>query len=287
MKHEAAILLAEHYVRLHMGARALEVLAEHALPDEARTWLWRANAHHELAQFDEAIGCAMQGLELAPEMSFLHVAIARAHLAAGRAAEAESPAREALRLAAHDAEAHSLLALILAATGRRGSAAKSSRYARELAPGAESVGLVEAFLAMQRGDKWEAHKLTGELLKAAPDSAAIHWLRGKSFSVRGEYRAAARHYRTAAELDPGNRTFAAAARVSNHWLLWPFVMSAPLGCALAGPLFILFANIWHDTGETRPVFYLLAWVFYQAAAGIAFLGLADEIAMKTKGKGKR
>lgn len=57
MDHWKAIDLASHFVRIEQSERALKYL-EHASPELAESWLWRSNALHQLARYDEAVESA-------------------------------------------------------------------------------------------------------------------------------------------------------------------------------------------------------------------------------------
>lgn len=226
MDHLKAIQLARQYVLLERGERALEVL-KHASPEFAETWLWRANAMHQLSRHEEAIESAHRGLAIEPESSYLHDAVARAKLMLGHFLEAEAAILESLRLNPEEPEALATHAAILGRRGKRQAASKVIRRAEELAPELRSVRLIRAMLTAPLDDE-AAIRISGELLEAEPEGAAEHWLHATNLVRRGRLRNAADHFARAAALDPANAMFADAARVSCHWFFWPLRVTSPI-----------------------------------------------------------
>ena len=221
-----AIELASRYVSLGRGDRALSVLQDGSA-ELVETWLWRANALHLLARYDEAIEAARCGIAIQPENSFLHHAVARGELMLGQADAAEAAVLEALRLFPDEPNALALYASILTAQGRRREASRAIRRAAELAPEEPGVRVIEAMVTEPLDDE-AAVRISRELLEARPEGAVEHWWHGRMLVRRGRLRDAADHFSRAAALDPVNPFFASSARVSRHWIFWPLRVTSPV-----------------------------------------------------------
>lgn len=272
MDHWKAIELARQYVLLERGERALGVL-EHASPELSESWLWRANALHQLSQYDEAIASARRGLAIDSDSSYLHHAVARAEFRLGHLAEAEAAILESVRLQPDEPEALAMYASILSGRGRREAASKIIRRAAELAPELQSVRVVRAILTVPSDDE-AAIRISRELLEAHAEGAIEHWWHATNLVRRGRLQDAADHFSRAVALDPANATFAGAARVSRHWFFWPLRVTSPFLFWLAWysilPLLmfaasfggVLWTALWSAVGwSSYAVVYLLAHRF--------------------------
>ncbi|HKR63859.1 MAG TPA: tetratricopeptide repeat protein [Thermoanaerobaculia bacterium] len=268
MDHETAILIAERYVHLRMGERALKAL-ESARLNDARTWLWRANALHSLGRDEESAAAARLGLEFDPQSPYLHVAVAIAEMARKLYPEAEAAAREAVRLDPEYAQAHSVLALILSATRRPMGAAKTLRQARSLEPQDTAVRIFDVLLMLQRREILAADAEARAILADEPDNSAAHWIRGMSLWTSGRCRAAAKHFQEAATLDPGDTLCVRCARIANHWLLWPLRMTMPAARGIAVIAWSITLMIGLDSSEWRPFWYSVALLLYIVAGMIS------------------
>jgi Flp pilus assembly protein TadD len=213
-------------MELERGERALDTL-QHASPELAETWLWRANALTQVARCEDAIESVQQGLMIEPENSYLHQALARSRLMLNHLGEAEAAVLESLRLNPDEPEALATHALILNSRGNRQEATRVIHRAAELAPELRSVRLIRAMLTAPRDDE-AAIRISRELLAAEPAGAAEHWLHATNLVRRGRLRDAADHFTRAAALDPGNSMFTGAARVSRHWSFWPLRVTSPI-----------------------------------------------------------
>lgn len=262
MDHWQAIQLAREYVLRARPERALEML-EHAWPENPETCLWRANALHQLERYEEAADCAQLGLDLQPDASYLHHALARAKQMLGQHAEAEAAILESLRLNPEEPEAIAIHASILSSQGKRRAASKVIRDAANLAPDVRTVRLMHAMMNLSRDDE-TAIRISRELLEAEPDGAAEHWWHGMNLVRRGRLRDAADHFARASAIEPANPMFAGAARVAHHWFFWPLRVTSPVLYWLAAysivPL-LLFA--WEFGGVLWPAFWgAVAWSAY-------------------------
>jgi len=269
--HAQAIMLAERYVHLKRGARALDAL-KHASPELAVTWLWRANAFHQLQRYEEALESARHGLALEAENGYLHHAMARSFFMSSRFVEAEQAIVEALRLHPENAEAHAVHAMILAGTGKSEVAEKVIERAAHLGPELRGVRNARAFLTMNSSN---AEELTRDLLQAEPEGAQEHWLRGVALVQSGRLREVADHFTRAAALEPDNPMFVKAARISRHWIFWPLRVTSPFSIWLAWyTLPITFVVAMFVSGEAWKLFwYSVAYVLYTYTAILAMIAL--------------
>lgn len=246
MTPEQALYLAETYVRLDRGERALEFAAS-ARDDDPRTWLWRGWALALLGRHEEADAAVRRGLALAPEDATLHRLRGYVALMQLRMDEAEDAAREAIRLDPENAEYRSFLALLFGSTRRKDAAATLMAQAHALAPAEPNVLYMGAFIAMQRNDPKEAERLSLQLLTEAPEFAGAHWVRGLVLVVNNAPRKALVHFREAVRLQPGNATFVRSARRTGHPLLALWRLTAPAGQSAAIAIaFIAFHTGWWD-----------------------------------------
>ena len=265
MEQWKAIELARRYVLLERGERALEAL-KHASPESAETWLWRANALHLVARYDEAIEAARRGLAIDAESPYLHHALARAELALSHFGDAEAAILDSLRLDPEDPDALALHALILIATGRRAAGRTVASQAVALAPEARGARLAEAWAVL--GSRAEnGDDLTRELLRAEPEGAEEHWLRAIAHVRLARFGEAARHYERAAALKPDNEHFVRAAHIARHWAFWPLRMTAPYSLWIVWTLLVILAAlgflgmpVWTSVG------YCVAFLLYAVVA---------------------
>ena len=262
MDHTKAIQLAQHYILLERGQQALDALKE-ASPELAESWLWRANAMHQLSRYEEALDSAQRGLVIEPENSYLHHGLARAEFMLGHFDRAETAILDSLRLDPDEPEALAMYALILSSRGKRIEAAKAVGRAAELAPEARSVRMIQAMVTVPSDDE-AAVRISSELLADEPEGAAEHWWHGTNLVRRGRLRDAAEHFARAAALDPANTMFATVARVSGHWFFWPLRITSPVLFWLAWysilPLWMFAASY---GGVLWSVLWCaLAWSFY-------------------------
>jgi len=223
--HWKAIELARHYVLLERGGPALEVL-EHASPELAESWLWRANALHQLQRYEDAIEAARRGIAIDAESSHLWHAIARAELSSGRLPAAKEAIDESLRLIPDDPQALALQAAILTQQGERRAASQVIGRAAALAPEMRAVRAMRAMLTPV--DDEAAVRMSRELLEAEPEGAFEHWWHATNLIRRGRLRDAADHLSRAVALDPDNETFVRTARMARHWFFWPLRITSPV-----------------------------------------------------------
>lgn len=273
MDHDRALFLGETYVRMRRGQRALEVLAR-ADNEDARTWLWRANALHTLERDEESAECAKRGLAIDPDSPYLYHALALAEFHRQRLEEADAATEAALRIVPEYAEVLALRSLILEYRGRPVAASRVSRQAAEHAPEDKSVRGAAMILALNRRETEAADALSSAILTDAPDDAGAHFLRALSCASRSRLDQAARHYREAAMREPENAAYTRAARISNHWLLWPLRVTSPFGVELASPLLSI-ALVTAFVAGGR------AWDFFWYAVAYYLYGFAGFLAVST------
>ena len=270
MEHHQAILLAEQYVRWKRGERALEML-KHASPDDAATWLWRANALHVLKRYDDAMDAVRKGLALAPENPWLHHAMARSLFQEKRLEEAEQAILESLRLYPDDAEAHAVHAMILAGMSKPEKAQKVMAHAVELNPELPSVRLLHTFLTLNRDS---VHERTRELLNDDPEGAAQHWLNGIALVKIGRLREASNHFARAVALEPETDLFVKTARNSRHWIFWPLRVTSPLSLWVARVIVpIMLMTAIYGMMPWTYFWYSVAYALYAFIATLATVAL--------------
>lgn len=273
MTHDRALMLAEAYVRMRRGARALEVLQD-ASPEEARTWLRRANALHLLERYEEAVAAARTGLSIDAEDSYLYAALGRAEFALLHLEEAEQALRESLRLNPYEAETHSALAVLLLSMNRLAEANQVSGQAVQLAAAHPPVRGMDIYVRLASGNSETADELSAELLADAPDDPIAHYCRGMTRAQRGDVRGAARHYREAARLQPDNRALVKAARISHHWIFWPLRLLSPIAWQLGTvALSLSFLYVFFFNGPWTYTWYAVAYLVYVFIAMVALIVL--------------
>jgi tetratricopeptide (TPR) repeat protein len=272
--HIKALLLGERYVRLERGERALEAL-EHASPEIAWTWLWRANALHLMKRYDDAIESARKGLALAPEDPYLHHALARALFQLGRTQEADAAIRESLRIDPEGADALAVHAMILTAAGKHSQAQSVIARAVELGPDSRHVRGMDAFLRL--GSE-SSHERTRELLRSAPEGPHEHWLHGMSLLKIGRLREASNHFIRAAVLQPENSLFVRTALYSRHWLIWPLRVTSPMSMWIGKILLplALWYELYFGSAGCRILWHSVAYVLYTWLAMLMIVRLPFE-----------
>lgn len=266
MDHEKALWLAEEYVGLDRGERALEVL-QHASQTEPLTWLWRSNALYALGRYAEASEAARTGLKIDAESSYLFHALARAESALGNAPAAQAAIEESLRLNPDSASALAQHAAILARRKKKDAATKVLARAAELAPEDRSVRILQAMVTPH--DPEAIFRMSRELLEQYPDGALEHWWHGHVLLRRFRMRRAADHFARAVALEPQNQAYARVARVARHWFFWPLRITSPALTVIATSawLVLLLFRLWPAFWATTA--WIAYWIGYLMAIGYA------------------
>jgi len=223
---ERQLALARHFRAIDQHARVLETLrrAEEGALASAEYWELRAGALYELDRHQDAASATAKGLELEPESLELLRLRTESLARLGRLAEAERAILAALR---QDPEQPELLCSYARLLARGHQVDKASRLVAEaarLVPDHPRVIATRLLLAHLRGEDGRAAEHGRELLSEAPDQAGSHYLMGFSLEQAGRSEEAARHFETAAELEPADHAYAESARRSRlvqHPLLIP------------------------------------------------------------------
>ena len=225
------LALARHYLAIDQHARVLEALdrADETALGSAEYWLLRASALHELDRHQDAVAATDRGLAVEPEAVGLLRVRSEALARQDRLAEAERAILGALR---QDPEDPALLCSYARLVARDDQLDKAERLlgkAARVAPDSPAVIGTRLLLAHLRGNDRGAASHAHQLLSEAPDQAGSHYLAGFSMTHAGDVDRAARHFRSAAELEPGDHDLAEAARESrfaSHPLLMPIRLIA-------------------------------------------------------------
>jgi tetratricopeptide (TPR) repeat protein len=159
----------------------------------------------------EARVCIEQALRLAPDLGTAWEALGRLALAEGEESRARIHLERAIELDSASARGLYLYAKILLADYSRGrvdsipeaiahAAASALRRSLALEPSAREPAELLAFLYIVRGERLDlADALLESALVLAPDDPALLFLRGQLLASRGEYEAARKMLRRAAE----------------------------------------------------------------------------------------
>lgn len=218
--------LANHYLAIDQPQRALEslALAGEGLLDSAVFFELRARALRALDRHAEAAEAAARGLAIDGEDVDLLRLRADSLAELRQLPAAERAILRALALQPEEVELLCSYALIVARGDQLGKATRLAERAAALEPDSRRVQATRLVLAHLRGEGGRVREHARALLADAPDDAGSHYAAGFAESRHGRPEAAARHFRTAARLDPSDADYASAARQARyaaHPLLWP------------------------------------------------------------------
>jgi tetratricopeptide (TPR) repeat protein len=220
------LIMARHYLSMGRADKALETLGQPSAADfeDARFWLLRGLAFHQLERYEEAQKVVAKGLALAPESAELLWLLFRCEKEADRLAEAERAILKALQQSPENPFFLSEYALLVAQVGQMAKAERLLQEARRIDPHDKHVDRAAILVAYLRGDDSEAVQKGKALLAEEPEDFTTHYLLGGSLMAQGRFGDANRHAHTAAALQPihgGVVQMARHSRFVNHWLMWP------------------------------------------------------------------
>ncbi len=218
--------LAEHYLDMNRPAEALHALDRGGDGSIEREEFWslRSRALLQLDRHGEAVKAAREGLSRHPDSMLLLVRLCDAEAAQGHVSEAERAILQAIHLEPEHPDLIARYALLVAQGGQFDKADKLLEEAARLDPDSRYVAWAGARVSYLRGDDRRALVQGREVLARDADDPYAHALLGASLAARGRTTGASRHFRTAAELDPGDVDITDAARsiaADTHWLMAP------------------------------------------------------------------
>jgi len=220
------LAMARYLLFMEQPQRALETLKSCTaveLEDDTY-WEVKAQALSDLDQHAEAVKAAQIGLGRVPESTKLLYLLATAEGALGNLANAERAILSALELSPEDPLFLCRYALLVAQASQFDKAERLVNYANRIAPEHQMVARTRVLLAYLRGDDRRVQVHSQELLAKTPEDTYGHYVLGHSLVKLGLIGSAAKHFQTAARIDPGDNTVVDIARESKyhtHWLLWP------------------------------------------------------------------
>jgi predicted Zn-dependent protease len=230
------IFTAMMFMEMGQPQRALDVLqhppTEHL--EDSTFWLVRAQAYYDLGEWSQARKTAHQGLALAPQNPHLLLLLANLEAKAGDLPAAEQAILSALNQQPEHPTLLCRYALLVAEDGQLDKAERLLARAAQQSPEDPSVRRTTAALAYLRGDDKQAMQANLETLRDNPEDVVSRHALGAMLLEKGYVKAADRHLKAAARLDPGEQDVVAAARISQpyaHWLLWPLRPAYRLGSA--------------------------------------------------------
>ncbi|MFO0847715.1 MAG: tetratricopeptide repeat protein [Gemmataceae bacterium] len=164
------------------------------------------NLGARLNQLGDLAGAAShfrEAIRLQPDYELAHYNLGVVRHRQGKPADAVPCYREAVRLKPDYVDAHTGLGMALADLGKLADAVACYREAVRLKPdSADAHHNLGAALANQQWDSLEATAHLREAVRLRPDLARGHYNLGLVLVEQGELAGAARHARTAAELEP-------------------------------------------------------------------------------------
>jgi Flp pilus assembly protein TadD len=216
--------LARHYLDLGRPEQALDALQRGDVdPEDPELFQLRACALFDSGRNSDAATAAREGLARLPESIDLLETLALAELQLGHHEEAERAIDKALKISPWNEVLHAQRALILARNGEFTKARTALEEAVRLNPEATHVLQIRAQVEVL-AESDDADAAIEDLLSVDPENRVGHILKGDLAASRNKFGAAARHFGTAARLDPsdsGVTEAAREARVGAHPLLAP------------------------------------------------------------------
>ncbi len=183
--------------------KAAEVLsrATRLAPASAAAWYQAGGVDYALGRLDGAIEKVRKALGINPDLAGGRSGLAEMLWAAGKMETAEEEARAALRMDPFDASAYDLMGRILAGKGRVDEALFDFEKATRLKPSARHLyDYALELAAVQRMDQAQAS--VEAALRADPDLAEAHELRGGLLASKRQLAEAAREYAEAVRIKP-------------------------------------------------------------------------------------
>jgi tetratricopeptide (TPR) repeat protein len=151
--------------------------------------------------FPRAIAAAQRAVELDPESSLGHRALAFAAFNwSFDVATAEREFRRAIALDPRDAEAHHWFATSLMLLARNAEALEEIARAQELEPTSASIVADRGFILYAAGQQEEALEVVGRLARTEPDLVSPHRYLAEMYFNRNDYRSYLAESRRFAEL---------------------------------------------------------------------------------------
>ena len=150
---------------------------------------------------------AERGVALTPDLSLVHVSLARAALASGEHGLAQKELNRALEIDPRNAEAHRWMGNLESARRSFANAEKEYRTALELAPGDWRIASNLGTMLFQNARYAEAAAVLQSASASLPDNEALHRNLGAAHHMLGHHDQAALEFQKALEIEPTPGTF--------------------------------------------------------------------------------
>lgn len=200
-------LLAAAYASLDKFADAerLSALAMQAAPDDASVMMLQAKLLARAGKFDDAVALIDKALKAQPKDPALW--LQKAELLNAREPRSEAVTavlREAVKQLPEATVLRGALARVLLETRQLDLAQVELDALQKQQPKSPQTALLQALMAMERGEYRKAHELAQGLLKVMPDNPAVlHLAGGAEFQI-GELNQAESHVGKALQFNPSN-----------------------------------------------------------------------------------
>jgi len=203
---------AEEFYRLILSQQP-----EHSgsLRQLANLLAFRAVAHQERGELDEAIAGYEESLALDHAQAQVHNNLGNAYKTLGRVDDAIAAYREAIAIDAGLAEAHKNLGTALVEKGESGQAIAHYRAAVELKPSYAEASHSLGVLLEKEGDASGALECYRAAIASKPDYAEAHWNLALQWLLLGEFGPGWKEYEWRTRLPNLERPWPYADR--EHW----------------------------------------------------------------------